>query len=323
MDKNSIKVDKKERKHRRRLRRIAVLPSLVTLMNAVCGFASIHFAARGMNNPDALWWQKPELTFFAASAWMIFFAMLADAADGFVARMARSTSSFGGQLDSLADVVSFGVAPAFLMLRIVESTLSSVFSPASPAFGSLPGRFLWLIAALYLCCAALRLARFNVENTDDSDHKSFSGLPSPAAAGLIAALVLLFSDLCRELQSGPVSHIAEYTAKITIYLLPFVTILVGLLMVSRIPYAHVINRYVKGRKPFSYLVLSITVLLLLIWKVQLTLAISCLAFTASGVIGWIWRRYIRKLPAGDQLAASLNTGEGNSPAGPDFDKQDS
>jgi CDP-diacylglycerol---serine O-phosphatidyltransferase len=322
MDKKTAKmVNSKEKKRRRRLRRISVLPSLVTLMNAVCGFASIHFAARGMNDPNALWWQKPELTFFAASAWMIFFAMLADAADGFVARMARSSSSFGGQLDSLADMVSFGIAPAFLMLRIVESTLSNIFSPVSPAFGSLPGRFLWLIAALYLCCAALRLARFNVENTEDSDHKSFSGLPSPAAAGMIAALVLLFSDLCRELQLGPVSHIAEYTAKITIYLLPLVTILVGLLMVSRVPYAHVVNRYLKGRKPFSYLVLVVTILLLLIWKVQLTLAVSSLAFVASGIIGWFWRKYIRKPLTGEQPAAA-NTMAGTSPADPNFEKQD-
>jgi CDP-diacylglycerol--serine O-phosphatidyltransferase len=285
--------DRKIRKIRR-LRRIAVLPSLVTLMNAVCGFASIHFAARGMNQPDALWWQKPELTFFAASAWMIFFAMIADGIDGFVARMARSTSSFGGQLDSLADMVSFGVAPAFLTLRIVESELSGIIGPVSPAFGSLPGRLLWLMAAQYLCCAALRLARFNVENAQDSDHKSFSGLPSPAAAGLIAALVLLYSDLCRELQDGPVSGVAEVVSRIIIYILPFVTVGVGLLMVSRIPYAHVVNQYIKGRKPFSYLVLIVILSLFLIWKLQLTLAFSCLAFVCSGLIPWLWDRLARK-----------------------------
>ena len=89
----------KERFRRpKQLRRVAVLPSLVTLLNAVCGFAAIHFTARGMNEPERLWLEKPELTFFAAAAWMIFLAMIWDGLDGFVARMARSSSSFGGQL---------------------------------------------------------------------------------------------------------------------------------------------------------------------------------------------------------------------------------
>ena len=105
----------REKRAQRRLRQIAVLPSLVTLLNAICGFAAIHFAARGMNEPNRLWLHKPELTFFAAAAWMIFLAMIADALDGRLARMSRSTSSFGGQLDSLSDMVSFGLAPAFLM----------------------------------------------------------------------------------------------------------------------------------------------------------------------------------------------------------------
>ena len=90
-----------DKKKQKLLRRVAVLPVLVTLVNALCGFAAIHFTARGMNEPNRLWWERPELTFFAAAAWMIFMAMIADALDGFVARRSGSSSDFGGQLDSL------------------------------------------------------------------------------------------------------------------------------------------------------------------------------------------------------------------------------
>ena len=274
-----------EKRSRRRLRHIAVLPSLVTLLNAVCGFASIHFAARGMNQPDRLWLEKPELTFFAAAAWMIFFAMFADSLDGYLARHSGSAGSFGGQLDSLADMVSFGIAPAFLMLRVVESSLADLIGPASPAFGSLPGRLLWLMAVMYVCCTTLRLARFNVENSpDEAAHMGFKGLASPAAAGIIASLVLLHCDLLPEL----------LRSQIIIYALPFATVAVAWLMVTRIPYAHVVNQFIRGRRPFRHVVLVVLVCLLLIWKLQLTLAIGFAAYGISGPARRLWHKHIRR-----------------------------
>jgi CDP-diacylglycerol---serine O-phosphatidyltransferase len=288
MEEHTVMNDSKlrSRKSRRRLRNIAVLPSLITLMNGLCGFAAIHFAARGMNEPDRLWFDKPELTFFAAAAWMIFFAMVADAVDGFVARRSGSTSNFGGQLDSLADVISFGVAPAFLMLRVVESGLQA---SASPLFGNIAGRLLWLTAALYVCCAILRLARFNVENEpEESAHLKFSGLPTPAAAGVIAAWVLLYSDLMPELREQLPG--ISWFAPVIIYLLPFLTAAVALLMVSRVPYLHVVNQFIRGRRPFEYLVILIFLILLLIWRLQLTLAIGSVGYAMSGAIQWLRQR---------------------------------
>ncbi len=276
----------RNRKKRRRLRNIAVLPSLITLMNGLCGFAAIHFAARGMNEPDRLWFKNPELTFFAAAAWMIFFAMVADAVDGFVARRSGSTSNFGGQLDSLADVLSVGAAPAFLMLRVVESGLQA---SASPLFCNIAGRLLWLTAALYVCCAILRLARFNVENApEESAHLKFSGLPTPAAAGVIAAWVLLYSDLMPELREQLPG--ISWFAPVIIYLLPFLTAGVALLMVSRVPYLHVVNQFIRGRRPFEYLVILIFLILLLIWRLQLTLAIGSMIYAMSGVVQWLRQR---------------------------------
>lgn len=270
-------------KRQRRLRRVAVLPALATLMNGVFGFAAITFTARG----DGFWLEKPPLTFFAAAAYMIFFAMLMDALDGWLARMSRSSSSFGGQLDSLSDVISFGVAPAFLMLRVVDLKLHEKIGLAGPALASPLGKLLWLSAAVYFCCTALRLARFNVENSpEESSHLMFSGLPSPAAAGVIASLVLLYSDMLRDLEN----ILTFWTSQAIIYALPFITVGVALLMVSRVPYRHVVNQYVRGKRPFLHVVVIVIVLLLLIWNMQLILAAGFLFFALSGLIKWLIRR---------------------------------
>jgi len=264
-------------------------------MNALCGFAAIHFAARGMNEPHRLFLEKPELTFFAIAAWMIFLAMVADAFDGFVARRSGSTSDFGGQLDSLSDMVSFGVAPAFLMLRVVESGLNETIGQVSPLFGSLPGRILWLIAAIYVCCTALRLAKFNVENEmDEMSHMRFSGLPSPAAAGLVAALVLLYSDIGPEFRED-VPAVISIGSKILIYSLPVLTLTVALLMVSNIPFAHVVNRFLKGRKSFGQVVLLVIVSLLIISKAQLTLAPIIMVYILWSVVVWLKRKFPKKV----------------------------
>ena len=309
--------DKHKGGKRRRLLRISVLPVLITLINALCGFAAIHFAARGMNEPHRLWLEKPELTFFAAAAWMIFVAMLADAVDGFVARRSGSSSEFGEQLDSLSDVISFGVAPAFLMLRVVESGLQE---SASPLFGSFLGRLLWLVAALYVCCAVLRLARFTVEtSTEESAHMGFSGLPSPAAAAVIAALVLLYGDIVPELQKGPAPEVARVGSAVVIYMLPVVTVAVALLMVSRLRYVHLLNQYIRGPKPFGYVVLLVLVLLLLLfWAPQFTLTAAALGFAGSGPVRWLWRRGkgrrqgTGQTEAADQAEAPGQIGDGGA-----------
>ncbi|MCH8216999.1 MAG: CDP-diacylglycerol--serine O-phosphatidyltransferase [Planctomycetes bacterium] len=210
---------------------ITVLPSLVTILNGTFGFAAIVFASM----PAA----AGELTspFIATAAYLIFCGMLADMLDGQLARMSQNTSSFGGQLDSLCDIITFGVAPAFLMLKVVTHKLDDV----NLANESLISRFVWLAALTYVSCAMIRLARFNVENEEASaDHKTFVGLPSPSAAGVIASLVLLQEKMLPGSKWVP-------------YLLPFMAIAVAFLMVSRIRYPHVVNYYFKGKKPFSYL----------------------------------------------------------------------
>jgi CDP-diacylglycerol--serine O-phosphatidyltransferase len=167
----------RRRGRRAYIRSVYFLPSMATLGNAICGFGAIYLATMpSSTSPDG----HP----FTAAAYLIFLAMVFDALDGRLARFARHTTDFGGQLDSLADAISFGVAPAFLSILLFKAAYV-IYHPDIPAEIT---RFVWSIGALFMSCAALRLARFNVSNEHGEQHHfSFLGLPSPAAGGTVAA----------------------------------------------------------------------------------------------------------------------------------------
>ena len=268
------------RVRKQRLKTITVLPSLITILNGVCGFAAIVFASN---------------TLFAMAGYMILLAMIADMLDGRLARMSQSTSSFGGQLDSLCDIISFGAAPAFLMLKFLEYKLG--FAELNGVFGNLLQRFIWLAAAAYISCAAIRLARFNVENEEDeSAHMSFVGLPSPAAAGVIASLLIFHQETLPELfdKSSQLYLICENSI---IYTLPFLTLAIAVLMVSRIRYPHIINQYMKGKKPLAYLIICMFAIGLIIWFRQIALVSGFCTFAAGGFVKWVYYRLIRRKSA--------------------------
>jgi CDP-diacylglycerol--serine O-phosphatidyltransferase len=223
------------------------------------------------------------------AGYMILLAMVADVLDGRLARMSQSTSSFGGQLDSLCDIVSFGVAPAFLMLKVLEYKLAGLVE-MNPAFVSFIRRFVWLAAAAYISCAAIRLARFNVENEEDeSAHMSFIGLPSPAAAGVIVSLVIFHQETLPEL-SARSTQAYVICENAIIYALPFLLIGVSVLMVSRIRYPHILNQYLRGRKPFAHLIRALVFLGLIIWSRQAALVLIFCGFAAGGFIKWFYYR---------------------------------
>ncbi len=273
---------------RQRLKYITVLPSLVTLINGACGFAAIVFASRaGQADLDGLNVYHHQFPFFSMACYMIFFAMLADMLDGHLARISQNTSSFGGQLDSLCDVISFGVAPAFLMLRVVESSVTF-----SPAFDVFIYRFLWLTAAIYISCAAIRLARFNVENEEDeASHMNFSGLPTPVAAGVITSLIILNQDIVKKIDVTQ-TFFSYMGHNIIIAVLPFVALGVSVLMVSRIRYPHILNQYLHGRKPFAYLIRAIAFLVIIIFSFEVALVLVFCSFAASGFLRWFYYRVI-------------------------------
>jgi CDP-diacylglycerol--serine O-phosphatidyltransferase len=193
--------------------------------------------------------------------------------DGHLARRVQGTSSFGGQLDSLCDIISFGVAPAFLMLKMLEYGLESV----GLSDESFLQRFIWLSAAAYISCAAIRLARFNVENEEDeSAHMSFMGLPTPAAAGVIVSLVIFHQETLPTLA--------------IICVLPFLALGISILMVSRIRYPHILNQYLRGKKPFSYLMRVLLLLAFVWWNIQVALVLIFCGFAANSFVRWLYFR---------------------------------
>lgn len=264
------------RVRRQRLKYVTVLPSLITILNGVCGFASIVFASKG---------------FYAGAAYMVLLAMIADMLDGRLARMSHSTSSFGGQLDSLCDGVSFCVAPAFLMLTIVETKLKlSGFTG-----DDFLQRFIWLAAAAYTSCGMIRLARFNVENEEDeSAHMSFIGLPSPAAAGVPVSLIIFHQEIIAGEITAAGDGLYNVLDHALIYVLPFVLLGVGILMVSRIRYPHILNQYLKGKKPFAHLLRVLLFLGLIIWSKQAALVLIFCGFATASFAKWCYMRVLRK-----------------------------
>ncbi len=275
-----------KRVRKRRLQTITILPSLVTIINGVCGFAAITFAGKAAIAADG---QVTGLPYFSLAGYLILLAMIADMLDGRLARMSQSTSSFGGQLDSLCDMISFGVAPAYLMIKMLE-----FYSGQTPtgAFETFFDRFVWLGAAAYVSCAAIRLARFNVENEEDeAAHMSFLGLPTPAAAGALVSLMIFYQSMPDVFEAGSaLAIIARYSL---LYGLPLLTIGVGVLMVSRIRYPHVINQYVKGKKPLTHLLWLLAGIGLVIWSFQIALVFGFCGFAALGLGRWIYYKVLR------------------------------
>ncbi len=222
------------------MKKIAVLPTLLTLGNAVCGFASIIFASKiGRADTDL----APEAC-FSYSGWLIIGAMVFDALDGYVARLTKTASNFGVQMDSLCDAISFGAAPAVLLLHL------------GPRWEPVPRlhQALALIATLYMVCAILRLARFNVETTPDPlANKRFRGLPSPGAAGCLATLAIARGELAQRWPDVP--RLDPESVKLYVQVwAPLGGLAVALLMVSRLPYPHLTKQILRGRKPFRHLV---------------------------------------------------------------------
>ncbi len=271
--------ERRRRRMRRRGRRAYIrsiysLPSLATLGNAVCGFASMYVSTLDHGSRDRIADYFAEHNFVVA-AYLIFLAMVFDALDGRLARFARHTTDFGGQLDSLSDAVSFGAAPAFLALQVFHHYHEVDSSP-------ILGRMIWAIGALYMSCALLRLARFNVSNQHGEQHHfSFLGLPSPAAAGAVAAFVLMQQDLAEHNPS-----LASFCA----WMLPLIVLGTGLLMVSAIRYPHLVNRYLRGRRSMGRIVAALIALLALVVVHRYALAIGTFGYALWGFTSWVYTR---------------------------------
>lgn len=270
------------------IRAIAVFPTLFTLGNLVCGFFAIVVASR-IEKPDGsafvpapqiqsarefITTDDPTQNLMLCGA-LILLAMFFDSVDGQVARLTRRTSDFGAQLDSLCDVVSFGVAPAILLVKMC------------PQFTSLHSEAIWSIAALFVCCAALRLARFNVESDDEDDHTMFAGLPTPAAAAVIASFGILSYRLRNEVTVVIHESFTKYDWWMQ-RLLPIFAIFIAVLMVSRIPYPHPLTQFLRGHRSFAHLVgIVFTVMAVLIVK-EYAVPLLAVMFVCTPPVRFAW-----------------------------------
>jgi CDP-diacylglycerol--serine O-phosphatidyltransferase len=246
--------EKKERlKKMNRMRKgIYILPNLFTSASLFCGF----FALLRTLQED-----------FYTAAIFILASGLLDGMDGKIARYTNTTSRFGVEYDSLADVIAFCVAPGIL-----------VYAWALEPFGRLG----WLAAFLFVVCGALRLARFNLQSST-VESRFFSGLPTPAAAGVIATGVLVFYEV------GDTGVSRHLTVLIVTYLLAF-------LMVSSFKYYGFKDIELFRRKPFRWLVIAILLLIVIVYAPEYTLFGLFFAYFISGPILSLVLFYRRRHP---------------------------
>lgn len=240
-----------------RPRGIYLLPNLFTSGGLFAGFYAIIAATQGR---------------FSDAAIAVFIAGVLDGLDGRVARMTGTQSEFGVQYDSLADLVSFGMAPALVMYHWALVQLQ--FD------GPIPGKIGWAAAFLYAACAALRLARFNVQ-VGVVDKRWFIGLASPAAAAVMMSFVWTL-DSRLNLSGGQVRWLAVA-----------VTVIAGLSMVSRIRYFSFKSLPFAGRVPFVWVLFALGLLLLLAIDAAPVLLVAFTAYLVSGPLIWLWSRLRR------------------------------
>jgi len=257
---------------------VYILPNLFTATNLALGIKAITLVLESDQH-------------FKLAAECLILAMIFDVFDGLVARMTNTTSKFGIEFDSLADLVSFGVAPAIMVYRYA---LSSGYI----------GKFGFLVCVVYAGCAALRLARFNSRIEDET--KSFSGIPSPAAAGVIATYFMLVGD-------GIIPQ--SITRFAALWILPFVAVALGVLMVSTIRFPAPAKQDIWRKHPFRYLALAAGIIVLIIANRGVTLF---LIFTGYAIFGLVnYARSFYKMEPEMEIGTTKTTSENNEAAEPD------
>lgn len=223
---------------------IYVLPNLLTILNMFFGFFAVVYSINGN---------------FTWAAYAIVVGAIFDQLDGRVARATNSTSRFGAELDSLSDLITFGMAPGLML-----------FLWSLEPFGRLG----WLASFFYVACGALRLARFNVQS-DTLEKGYFQGLPIPMAAGIVASSVLAFEDL--ELDAARHWGLLAMTFGL------------GFVMVSTFRYRSFKDVDFRNRLPFRYLIIGVFVLAMVAIRPETTLFVLFITYATLGAIFGIWR----------------------------------
>ncbi len=242
---------------KKRRRGIYLLPNLITTAALFAGFYGIVAATQGK---------------FEQASVAIFIAMILDALDGRVARMTNTQSEFGAEYDSLADMGSFGLAPALVMY---EWSLSSLVNVSYPL-----GKLGWLAAFLFVACAALRLARFNTR-ASNTDKRYFQGLPSPAAAGVVVGFVWACFD--NGIDGDSVAMIA----------LPII-VFAGLMMVSNVSYYSFKDIDFHNKVPFVAMLVVVMIFVFSAIDPPISLFGCFMAYALSGPVISVLRRFKKR-----------------------------
>ncbi len=219
---------------------IYILPNTLTLCGMLMGFYSILASLKGN---------------YVHASWAIIIAMIFDGLDGWVARLTHSTTRFGIELDSLSDLVAFGVAPAVMLYKWALAPF---------------GRIGWSAAFLFMACGALRLARYNVQ-MGSAESKSFTGMPIPAAATIVSTLIIFYHEMW---ETVPVKN----------YFILLLTVTLAVLMVSTLRYHGAKEIDFSKRKPFWILVAIVVVFTLIIIHPPIALFIFAMIYLIGGII---------------------------------------
>jgi CDP-diacylglycerol--serine O-phosphatidyltransferase len=219
---------------------VYILPTSLTLCGMFFGFYSILAALKGN---------------YIHAAWAIMIANIFDGLDGWVARFTHSTTKFGIELDSLSDLVAFGVAPAVMLYKWALAPF---------------GRIGWATAFLFMACGALRLARYNVQ-MGSTESKAFTGMPIPGAAAVIATLVIFYYEIW-----GTVPEKNYFILLLTIFL--------SILMVSTLRFHGAKELKLGRRKPFSILVAIVIIFTLVVVHPQIAFFLFAMAYLIGGII---------------------------------------
>ncbi|MFZ4763691.1 MAG: CDP-diacylglycerol--serine O-phosphatidyltransferase [Roseimicrobium sp.] len=263
---------------REREPRIYVLPNLMTAGNMLCGFMAIlHIVGRFQDGHQRYLW----------AIGLILVACVFDLLDGRLARMSGQSSEFGREFDSLADIVSFGVAPALLVHDIVLAEFEQTVNGGG-----------WLIACVYLVCGAMRLARFNclaaMKPADEESPTAFRGCPIPAAAGVIGSLTLTLLWL-----DGTEREIGRWK-----YALPGLMVLLSFLMVSNLEYPSFKSINWRTRRSFHWMLGSIILLALTIKAWQWMPTVLFVSYLLYGLVRpWISRKWRHEIEDGAEAAS--------------------
>jgi CDP-diacylglycerol--serine O-phosphatidyltransferase len=261
-----VRLKKVEIKKEELKKGIYIIPSLFTCGNMSFGILSIFSSIDGQ---------------FIQAAWFLVGALACDIFDGRIARMTNTTSEFGVQLDSLSDLISFGIAPALMMYMLVLNTMDKIGIA---------------IAVLFVLCSALRLARFNVLAHSGGAYKYFIGLPTPASAGVLISFVLSYQLLGPEEYSLNFKTIPALMELMPEFFkaMPIVIVVLSFLMVSNVPYMSFKRVKLSKIRTIELFAILIVLIILVVIFPQNTIFIIFTVYAASGLLFYFPRLLLRR-----------------------------